>query len=68
MKLIVHPGTATIIRADECVILDLDALELDALTDHVAAAAWSALEEGFDQEVVEIAEHYGTPIVEPRTV
>jgi hypothetical protein len=62
MKIIVHPGTATIIRADECLIVDTETLgreDNDAL--------WSALEEGFDQEVVAIAERLGS-LVEPGTV
>lgn len=63
MKLIVHPGTATIVRADECVVVDLDSLELDALTEHIAQEIWEALEEGDDLEVAKLAEQVGTPVV-----
>lgn len=54
MKLIIHPGTATIIRADECLVIDSEKLNAED-----SAALWSALEEGLDQEVVEIAERVG---------
>ena len=60
MKIIVHPGTSTIIRADECVTVDPEELNAED-----SAALWSALEEGLDQEVVEIAERVGTPIGTP---
>lgn len=55
-KFIVHPGTATILNAAECVILDLD--ELDEQTQ---AQAWVCLEEGFDMELADIADHHGVP-------
>lgn len=60
MKIIVHPGTSTIIRADECITVDPEELNAED-----SAALWSALEEGLDQEVVEIAERVGTPIGTP---
>lgn len=62
MKIIVHPGTATILNASECVIVDLEALSLDALTEHVATELWSLLEEGLDLQVAELAEKHGTPV------
>lgn len=54
MKIIVHPGTATIIRADECLVIDSEKLNAED-----SAALWSALEEGLDLEVVELAERVG---------
>ena len=54
MKIIVHPGTATIIRADECLVVDSEKLNAED-----KAALWSALEEGFDDEVVTLAERVG---------
>lgn len=54
MKLIVHPGTGTIMRADECVAIDSEKLNAED-----SAALWSALEEGFDHEVIELAERVG---------
>lgn len=59
MKIIVHPGTGTIIRADECVIVDTEKLSAED-----SAAFWSAMEEGFDQEVVEIAERVGDVLID----
>lgn len=59
MKIIVHPGTGTIIRADECVIVDPEKLNAED-----SAALWSALEEGLDQEVVEIAERVGDVLID----
>lgn len=64
MKIVVHPSTATVVRADECLIVDIDALWLDALTESVAVDLWSALEEGLDLEVVEIAERYGVQLAD----
>lgn len=58
MKLIIHPGTATIIRADECLVIDSEKLSAED-----SAALWSALEEGFDQEVVSIAERVGDVVL-----
>lgn len=54
MKLIIHPGTATIIRADECLVIDSEKLNAED-----SAALWSALEEGLDLDVVELAERVG---------
>ena len=57
-QLIIHPGTATILRPEECVILDIDELSPED-----AAAVWSALEEGLDMEIVAIADREGSPIM-----
>jgi len=59
MKIIVHPGTATIISANECIVVDSEKLSTED-----NAALWSALEEGFDQEVVEIAERAGDVLLD----
>lgn len=59
MKIVVHPGTATILNAYDCVMVDLEALSSED-----ALALLDALEEGFDLEVAAIAERAGTPVAE----
>lgn len=58
MKMIVHPGTGTIIRADECLAVDSEKLSAED-----KAAFWSALEEGFDDEFVALAERVGDVVL-----
>lgn len=54
MKIIVHPGTGTIISADECLVIDSEKLSTE---DHDALLA--ALEEDDDTEVIAIAARAG---------
>lgn len=54
MKILVHPGTGTIISLDECVVVDTDTLnESDA----------SIFGDGDDEDRVMIAVRVGTPAV-----
>ena len=54
MKILVHPGTGTIIALDECVIVDTETLnESDA----------SIFGDGDDEDRVMIAVRVGTPAV-----
>ena len=47
--LIVHPGTGTIIVANECLILDMEVLSTESF-EH-------------DDDVISIAQKYGSPII-----
>jgi hypothetical protein len=57
MKVLVHPGTATILNAYECVLVDVE-----NLSDEDAAQFLDSLEEGLDLEVAQIADRVGTPV------
>lgn len=67
MKLIIHTGTGTIIDASECVILDLDALGTNVLTEDAARDLVGAYEaaidgEADDTDVIALATRYGVPV------
>lgn len=57
MKVLVHPGTATILNAYECVLVDVE-----NLSNEDAAQFLDSLEEGLDLEVAAIADRVGTPV------
>ena len=57
MKVLVHPGTATILNAYECVLVDVE-----NLSNADAAQFLDSLEEGLDLEVAAIADRVGTPV------
>lgn len=68
MKLIIHTGTGTIIDASECVVLDLDALGTNVLTEDAARDLVGAYEaaidgEADDTDVIALAVRYGVPVV-----
>ena len=54
MKIIVHPGTGTIVNADECLIVELEKLSDD---DH--RVLLSAIYYEHDDEVVALAQRVG---------
>lgn len=55
-QLIVHPGTGTVISADECLVLDDDQIE-----DEIAEAIANG--EDVDDLIVSLALEIGTPIM-----
>ena len=57
MKVLVHPGTATILNAYECVLVDVE-----NLSNEDAAQFLDSLEEGLDLEIAAIADRVGTPV------